>query len=340
MSSTQTEGERLSESSRCNRLFAIANLMFARRFVQCDRELPCANCKFRGKESACRYDAAAPTMRGAPSGQSPHGSHRESGATVAAPSLGGSLGESPKDMPERQTPVRTPGRTPVPSEPLLSEAAARWGYSQSKESLNTASMLSEIEARDEESGHGLTSRITIDHYLQPVAKVRERYKSLIRQLPARVFIDKLVDIYFNEFNWQYPVLDRQLFLRQASEWNKVPFHVFQTTGPQELAPELRAFPALLFQIMATALLVVPNQPSSDFDALKYAASMAFDDLALDYSESGADILSTLGKGDVTFTTVQAGFLRAGFLKYTAQVIPSVWRLRTSFGAWHSVADWP
>lgn len=34
---------------------------------------------------------------------------------------------------------------------------------------------------------------------------RERYKSLVRQLPARPYIEKLVDIYFNDFNWQYNV---------------------------------------------------------------------------------------------------------------------------------------
>jgi len=276
--------------------------------IQCDRGLPCANCKFRGKEAACRYDAAAPTMRSSQSG------HRDAGSTTAS-----LAGGSPKDVVER----KTPGRTPVPSEPLMSEAAARWGYSQSKESMNTVGLLSKIETQDREFSHGSTSRITIDHYVQPVAKLRERYKSTIRQLPAKTFIDRLVDIYFREFNWQYAVLDRALFLRQASEWNKVPFHVFQTTGPQELTPELRAFPALLFQVMATALLVVPEHPGSDFGALKYAASMTFDDLALDYSESGAEISSILGKADVTFTTVQAGFVRAGFLKYTAQVIPSV-----------------
>jgi hypothetical protein len=209
----------------------------------------------------------------------------------------------------------------------MSEAAARWGYSQSRESMNTAGLLRKMETQDVEPGHGHghgpASRISIDHYVQPVAKVRERYKSIIRQLPAKVFIDRLVDVYFKEFNWQYPVLDRELFMRQASEWNKVPFHVFQTTGPQELAPELRAFPALLFQVMATALLVIPDHPGGDFEALKYAASMTFDDLALDYSESGAEISLILGKAVVTFTTVQAGFMRAGFLKYTAQVIPSV-----------------
>jgi hypothetical protein len=34
---------------------------------------------------------------------------------------------------------------------------------------------------------------------------RERYKSLIRQLPARSYTEKLVDIYFKDFNWQYNV---------------------------------------------------------------------------------------------------------------------------------------
>lgn len=153
--------------------------------------------------------------------------------------------------------------------------------------------------------------------------VRERYKSLIRQLPARIFIDRLVDIYFREFNWQYYPLDHDLFLGQLAEWNRLPFNVLSTTGPQGLNPDLRVFPAVLFQVLAIALLILPEGEEESFEPLKYAGNMTFEDLAVDYSESGMEVLGLLGKRQITLTTVQAGFIRAAVLKYLGKVTESV-----------------
>jgi len=159
---------------------------------------------------------------------------------------------------------------------------------------------------------------------------RERYKSLIRQLPARTYIDKLVDIYFKSFNWQYYGLDRDIFDKQLAEWYRLPFNLLTTGGPQALSPDLRAFPAMLFQTIATALLVLPSGSDPIFDSLKYAGGMTFEDLAMDYSESGVAILSLLGKRQMSITTVLAGFLRASFLKYVALVTEAVSLLFLSF----------
>jgi hypothetical protein len=51
--------------------------------------------------------------------------------------------------------------------------------------------------------------------------------------------------------------------------------------------------------------------------------MTFEDLAVDYSESGVSVLSLLGKRQITLTTVQAGFIRAAVLKYLGKVTESV-----------------
>lgn len=153
--------------------------------------------------------------------------------------------------------------------------------------------------------------------------MRERYRSLIRQLPARTFIDELVDIYFQDFNWTYYALDRDVFDRQLSEWHRLPYNLLTTEGPQALPPDLRAFPAMLFQVLATSLLFLPEGPHPTFDALKYAGNMTFEDLAVDYSESGVAILTLLGKRQMSLTTVLAGFLRAAFLKYVALVTEAV-----------------
>lgn len=104
-----------------------------------------------------------------------------------------------------------------------------------------------------------------------------------------------------------------------AEWYSLPFSVLNTEGPQALPPDLRAFPALMFHMIATALLNLPPGPDPVYDSLKYAGSMTFEDLALDYSESGVAIISMLGKRQVSHTAVVAGFVRAAFLKYSGLV---------------------
>lgn len=110
------------------------------------------------------------------------------------------------------------------------------------------------------------------------------------------------------------------------EWHSLPFHVLNTEGPQAFPPDLRAFPALVFQTIATALLMLGPGSDPTFDALKYNASMTFEDLATDYSESGVALLALLGKRQVSHTAVIADWMRAGFLKYSGLVTES----------WHAI----
>lgn len=196
--------------------------------------------------------------------------------------------------------------------------AADWGYAQN--GASTMGFLKKIETADGETGS--TNRRLREPREDDVL-VKEKYKGLIRQLPGKVYIDKLVEMYMRGFNWQYYPIDPDVFQQQLEEWNSIPFQVLSTAGPQGLSPELRAFPALLFQVIGTALLLLPDGPDPVFDALKYAGTMKFEDLAADYSESGAAIVELLGKKHVSLVTVQAQFLRASFLKFTAKVTEAV-----------------
>ena len=202
---------------------------------------------------------------------------------------------------------------------------ANFGYSQT--GASTLGFLRKIEGAHPSEplsklAHGMGQHG--DHL-----NVRERYKSLIRQLPARTYIDRLVDVYFVGINWQYYNLERDVFAKQLAEWHSLPFNVLTNGGPQALPPDLRAFPALLFQVLATALLVLPSGLEPTFDPLKYAGNMTFEDLAVDYSESGVAILSLLGKRQMSVTTVLADFCRAAFLKYVALVTEAVSSFRVS-----------
>lgn len=206
-------------------------------------------------------------------------------------------------------------------EPLSSKAAG-WGYGQN--TVSTMSFLKQIETADGNSPSPTNARSSVhDSPSEDDFTLREKYKGLIRQLPAKIYIDKLVDLFLRSLNWQYYTIDADIFRKQLEEWNNLPFKVLSSVGPRGLSPGLRAFPALLFQVIGTALLLLPERPDPVFDALKYVGSMRFEDLAAEYSDTGAAIVDLLGKKHVSLETVQAQFMRASFFKFTAKVTEAV-----------------
>lgn len=77
-----------------------------------------------------------------------------------------------------------------------------FGYSST--GLSTLEFLKKIDGQDKNAGESL-SRLAMGKENTEYFGTRERYKSLVRQLPARPYIEKLVHIYFTDFNWQYNV---------------------------------------------------------------------------------------------------------------------------------------
>ncbi|PMB67347.1 putative transcriptional regulatory protein C1F7.11c [Beauveria bassiana] len=284
-----------------------------RRKQKCDRELPCGNCIARNREASCAYEAAAPTSKnlkevGDVSANSSDGSH-----TTA------------RTSPSQQATDRSHS---TGDDPTLSSMAAALGYSQTRPS--TLSLLRTIETADQQPGTG--GRTSSSHHHTAAAEselapIREKYKGLVRQLPAKTYVDRLVGMYFKDLHHQYNFLDQSIFYEQLDKWNRLPFALLST--PERLPLRMRFFPALLFQILATALLLLPppGTPDPVFDALKYAGGMTFENLATDYSDSGAAIVNLFGKSALDEVTVQAQFIRALFQKYTAHVIE----------CWHGIA---
>lgn len=259
-------------------------------FFQCDRELPCANCRSRNRQSSCSYEPGAPTARDVKTRK----------PSPAYPD------------PESQS-------SPELDEPL-STMAASWGYGQTGTStIGFLKTIETLDANPEDGLAGAPARTLTQHGFA----VREKYKGLIRQLPSRSHVQKLIDMFMAEFNWQYGFVEPDIFHKQLEEWNSLPFSLLSTQGPQALSPDLRVFPAVLFQIVATALLLVPEGPDPLFDALKYTSGMTYEELAAEYSDSGAAVVNLFGKKGLSITTVQAEFLRASFLKFTANVTESV-----------------
>jgi hypothetical protein len=153
--------------------------------------------------------------------------------------------------------------------------------------------------------------------------MRDKFKSLIRQLPSKVLLEKLTTTFLDHFNWQYYAIEPAIFRRQLEEWHDLPFQTLSKQGPMSLPAHLKTLPAVMFQMMAATLLSLPEEPNPTYDSLKYASNMTFQDLAIDYSESGAAIVNIFGKKHLSLTTIQATFLRAAFLKFTANVTEAV-----------------
>ena len=206
---------------------------------------------------------------------------------------------------------------------LDSDSAAQvsaFGYARENGSNNTTlGIFRKIENYDAEPS-SMVSRYASSRVDN--SGIREKYKSLVRQLPSKPFVEKLLASFFREVNHQYASVDEGIFRDHLKNWNSLPFSTLNK-GPMELSGDLQFFPALLFQCLALALQFQPLEYDPCLDSLKYAAGMSFDDLAGDYSDSGVSIMALLGKRHTTLVTVQAGFLRTAFLK-NCGMVPESW----------------
>ncbi|KAJ5820176.1 transcriptional regulator family: Fungal Specific TF [Penicillium riverlandense] len=151
-----------------------------------------------------------------------------------------------------------------------------------------------------------------------------RYKELVRRLPSQACIDILVQTFFSNINWQYDLLDEESFREHLDERAKISYSDIQV-GLERLALGTLVFPALLFQVLAHALLFHPPHDEM-INSLMTMAGMTFHDLGAEYSDTGAELLALLGKKNIKIAMVQAGLLRASFLKSSGKVVE----------AWHTL----
>lgn len=145
-----------------------------------------------------------------------------------------------------------------------------------------------------------------------------QYASTIRGLPSRRHIDFLVQAFFQRVAWHYDIVDEATFTGQLSQWYSLSYKQLKL-APEGLPVNLQAFPALLYQVLAQALLFQPEIHDKSLDDLKYAADMGLSDRALEYSDAGTRIVSLFRKSELTLTTVQSTFMRACFEKTTGAV---------------------
>jgi hypothetical protein len=158
--------------------------------------------------------------------------------------------------------------------------------------------------------------------------LNSKYRSLIRQLPARPYCEILVTLFFEAVNWHYGVLDKQIFLDTYETWWQQGYGMLTAGSPRSLPDDLQLFPALLFQVLAQALQFLPLDYDRSLQHLKMGASQSFNELSEEYSDCGIAITAAIGRENATLVCVQQDFLRASWLKNAGRVAE----------AWHSLGQ--
>ncbi|OAR00305.1 hypothetical protein LLEC1_05091 [Akanthomyces lecanii] len=153
-----------------------------------------------------------------------------------------------------------------------------------------------------------------------------QFRALIRQLPPQRHINKLISFFYKELSWQYDIVHEKTFRLQLNAWEQIAYAA--RNQPCHLSPDLRHFPALLFQLLAQALLFQPVRNDESLEDLRHAPDMDLADVATEFSDAGQQVSAIFGPREVTMVKVQAGLLRACFEKTTGLVVE----------AWHTLGQ--
>lgn len=145
----------------------------------------------------------------------------------------------------------------------------------------------------------------------------DNYLRLLRGLPPRLYVKILVEIFFEQVNWQYSITDRNYFMPQLEEFYEATRSIY-SEEQAGVSPDVFTFPALLFQVVGCAFQFLPPDYDRSLDDLCMGRS--FDDLAKSYSDSGIEMLALFEKESLNLISVQAGFLRITLLKSFGYVV--------------------
>lgn len=158
---------------------------------QCDRAFPCSNCVARNKQSLCQYENESARKQ---------------------------------QLLEERTNASSDDSILNSIKPAESETAAQvsaFGYAKSNGNNNTTlGIFKKIENHDADQSSLISTPPlgSIDH-----SGLQGKYKNLIRQLPGKPYIEKLIVTYFREVNYQYYPLDESLFRDLLAKWNNLSF---------------------------------------------------------------------------------------------------------------------
>lgn len=136
--------------------------------------------------------------------------------------------------------------------------------------------------------------------------------NLIERLPSWSVVEELKEVYFAEANWYYVLLAPYFFNKSLQFWREVRSDS-TSFDPGQLDRDLQCFPALLFQVLATALQFLPLRTTTA-KALGIENYERSDQMSQEYSSIGMQIVDILGRHNPTITAVEHDMMRAAWLK--------------------------
>jgi hypothetical protein len=154
-------------------------------------------------------------------------------------------------------------------------------------------------------------------------RVIERYRKLVEQLPNQDIVAELTKIFTAEMSWLAIIIEEYFFNEGLSNWYSVKVHIANGELSQ-LQPDVLHFPALLFQLLAVVLQILPPSPETSRQ-LHLDGNGASERLSQRYSRLGLGVIELVGKDHPTITSVQHDILRGLWHKNCSQGTEA-WRI--------------
>jgi hypothetical protein len=152
------------------------------------------------------------------------------------------------------------------------------------------------------------------------SNVRADYYNYVRRLPSKIHCETLFNYFFSGINYTNTncSLDEPIFREQLEQWWTA-YDTILEQGPEHLSDDLRCFPALMFQILATSLQFLPPSYNNQLDELKFSALQSFYGLGVEYSECGV-ALSSLAFIKPSLVGVQQRHMRVWWSVYAGDMM--------------------
>lgn len=161
------------------------------------------------------------------------------------------------------------------------------------------------------TNHRQSQRDVFDTRTQPhLEGLLSAYLDIRAQLPVRKAQNALIDLYFEQCNWFFGLIERSYFNDWQAEWEVLEK---STSSSEVLTIRRWRFTGLLFQLLAVALQFL--EPGGVYtDLLDIADDSSRTALAQRYSENGLRIMSLAGQYNADLMGVHHGLLRTFWLK--------------------------
>ncbi|PVH82872.1 hypothetical protein DL98DRAFT_455720 [Cadophora sp. DSE1049] len=256
-----------------------------RRKQKCNRRRPCNNCVARKVAHECVYDASNALSSTSIGRNSPSTEEKTETRSVAASGNG--------------------------------DFREQFGYSSISNS--NAFMEADGVIPLPYSLLGLADSFSYFRSQRP----RKKYWQLVSELPPSDIIDELVSTYISDVHWIYGIIEPQYFYADLQEFRRFTSNTSGSASINSVSATLKCFPAVLFQILATALQYLPR--GAKIEQLLGTTSQK---LSLRYSSAGVEIIQLLGNQDNCIAAVVHDLIRAAWLKNCGR----------GAQAWHALSD--